>query len=227
VRGDQAAKPERKRDRQATETRLFQAGVEVMSALGYEAATTKRIAAAAGVNEQLLTRYFGGKAGLLAAVLRSYTKTELLRERSARPQPTGLLRDELIGFLSEADFAADREPFARLALSRAVVDAEVADALDDLRQGCYLPLLLERLREHRARGNIAADADLELMAELLVHLRLGLAAYGRLLFGLDSPRLARIIAAGAEAIAAGLAPAAQPGRKPALRRRAPGTPQKS
>ncbi len=208
MRGDKSSEPVRKRDRQATEAKLFQAGVEVMSELGYEAATTKRIAEAAGVNEQLITRYFGGKAGLLAAILRSYNKSELTRERSARPAVAERLEDEIAGFLSEADFSEDVECFARLALARATVDAGVADALKGLRTDWYTPLLVERLREHRARGTIDAAADLDLIADTLVHLRLGLAAYGRLLFGLGSPRLSALMESAAGVFARGLAPAA-------------------
>lgn len=211
MRGDeeelpQSGQPGRKRDRQRTEAKLFQAGVEVMSALGYEAATTKRIAEAAGVNEQLIARYFGGKEGLLVAILRSYTKSELARERSAHP-PAERLEDEIAGFLAEADFAPERECFARLALGRAVVDSEVAEAINALRRECYTPLLVERLRAHRARGAIDSAADLALAADVLVHLRLGLAAYGRLLFGLGSKRLQELMANAAAICARGLAPA--------------------
>jgi AcrR family transcriptional regulator len=212
MRGERAARPVRKRDRQKTEARLLQAGVEVMSELGYDAATTKRIAEAAGVNEQLITRYFGGKAGLLAAILRSYNKSELARERSARPAAAEKLEDEIAGFLSEADFTEDRERFARLALARATVDANVADALKDLRTEWYTPLLVERLRQHRARGAIDSAANLDLIADTLVHLRLGLAAYGRLLFGLGSPHLTALMESAAAVFARGLAP--DPSSKP-------------
>lgn len=210
MRGEQKTPPAgRKRDRQRTEARLFQAGVEVMSALGYEAATTRRIAEAAGVNEQLITRYFGGKEGLLVAILRSYTKSELARERTAHP-PAERLEEEIAGFLAEADFPPERECFARLALGRAVVDADVADAINALRQECYAPLLVERLRAHRARGAIDSTVDLALAADALVHLRLGLAAYGRLLFGLGSKRLEALMASAAAVFARGLAPAGAP-----------------
>ena len=62
-----APKAKQSRNRGETEARLLKAGVEVMSALGYEGATTRKIAEAAGANEQLISRYFGGKEGLLIA----------------------------------------------------------------------------------------------------------------------------------------------------------------
>jgi AcrR family transcriptional regulator len=213
MRGATAARPARIRDRQRTEEKLFEAAVEAMSSLGYEGATTRRIADLAGVNEQLISRYFGGKAGLLAAILRSYTGTELARERAARPAAPDLQRD-IAAFLAEADFPAEREPFARLALARALVDGEVAAAIDALRRDCYTPLLLERLRQHRDSGAIAAAADLELAADALVHLRLGLAAYGRLLFGLGTPHLKQVIDTAAGVFAAGLAPTAARAARP-------------
>src|SRR5947209_8753550 len=86
-----------RRDRRETEAKLLVAGVQVMSALGYEGATTKRIAEAAGVNEQLITRYFGGKEGLLVAIMKSYQSSEFEREHAARPQVAASVREEILG----------------------------------------------------------------------------------------------------------------------------------
>jgi AcrR family transcriptional regulator len=55
----------KKRDRVATSERLKKAAVAVFAAHGYDAATTRAVAETAGVSEQLIQRYFGGKAGLL------------------------------------------------------------------------------------------------------------------------------------------------------------------
>jgi AcrR family transcriptional regulator len=195
----------RKRDRGATQARLFDAATSVMSALGYDAATTKRIAETAGVNEQLISRYFGGKEGLLVAILRSHITSEYQREKIARASTAVSLQDEIAAFLREADFAQEQERFARLALGRALVDPQMAEVLKDMRTDCYARLLGERLREHRERGAIRTDADLALTVDALVHLRFGLAAYGRLLFGLGSRHLNAMIESIAAVIAHGLA----------------------
>lgn len=196
----------RRRDRRDTEERLFQAGVEVMSAVGYDAATTRRIAEAAGVNEQLISRYFGGKQGLLLAILRRYAATETDRELAARPVVAETLQQEIAAFLAEADFPADREPFSRLALVRALLDPGIAGAIDQLRCECYRPLLLQRLEAHRQRGSIDPAQNLEQATDVLVHLRLGLSAYGRLMFGLGSPVLKQLFETAGDVFARGLAP---------------------
>ena len=49
-------------------TRLLAAGKELFAREGYEQASTAAIAKAAGTSESQLMRYFGGKAGLLAAI---------------------------------------------------------------------------------------------------------------------------------------------------------------
>lgn len=59
----------RPKDRLETETRLLAAAREVFSEFGYEGATTRMIAEKSGVNLSLITRYFGGKRGILLATL--------------------------------------------------------------------------------------------------------------------------------------------------------------
>lgn len=195
----------RKRDRGATQARLFDAATSVMSAVGYDAATTKRIAETAGVNEQLISRYFGGKEGLLVAILRSHITSEYQREKVARASTAVSLQDEIAAFLREADFPDEQERFARLALGRALVDPQMAEALKAMRTDCYARLLTERLHEHRDRGAIRADADLAPIVDALVHMRFGLAAYGRLLFGLGSRQLNTMSKSIAAVVARGLA----------------------
>lgn len=59
----------RPRDADATRTALLQAGRRRFTVLGYERTTTREIAADAGVNVSLISRYFGSKEGLFAAVV--------------------------------------------------------------------------------------------------------------------------------------------------------------
>src|SRR5271155_4241599 len=64
------------RGREATMDRLLCSAVQVFSAHGYDAATTKLVAKEAGINESLINRYFDGKAGLLLANLKAYVQCE-------------------------------------------------------------------------------------------------------------------------------------------------------
>lgn len=190
VRG--VRKPGVRKNRRETEAKLLQAAVEIMSSLGYERATTKRIAETAGVNEQLITRYFGGKEGLLVAVLQQYTKTEFTREHDARPQSGASLTEVITYFLQEADFSIEHEPFSRVALHQAVVDPKVAGAIEQLCRECYRPLLREQLEDCRKRGMLQKDVDSDAIIDALIYVRLGLAAYGRVLFQIDSGSLQQL-----------------------------------
>jgi len=59
----------RKRNRAARERALVLAAGKLFASRGYDAATTREIAALAGCAEGLIHRYFKGKAGLLAALI--------------------------------------------------------------------------------------------------------------------------------------------------------------
>ena len=56
-----------------TRQRILQAAAQVFSEQGYTAATTRAIAAAAGVNEVTLFRRFGSKKNLLMAVINRFS----------------------------------------------------------------------------------------------------------------------------------------------------------
>lgn len=59
----------RTRDAAATRRALIAAATELFSREGYDQVGVRAIAARAGVNQALLNRYFGSKAGLFAAVV--------------------------------------------------------------------------------------------------------------------------------------------------------------
>ncbi|PSK99527.1 TetR family transcriptional regulator [Murinocardiopsis flavida] len=59
----------RGRDREATRKRILDSARELFTAEGYAQVSSRRIAAAAGVNVALINRYFGAKRGLLAEVI--------------------------------------------------------------------------------------------------------------------------------------------------------------
>lgn len=61
----------RRRDRAKTEAALIDAAQTEFSLRGFKATTTRAIAARAGCSEGLIQNYFGGKDGLLMAVMRA------------------------------------------------------------------------------------------------------------------------------------------------------------
>ena len=64
-------KAPRKRDAQATRAALLEAAKAQFAKLGYDSATLRDIAAAAGADVALVGRYFGGKEGLFTEALKA------------------------------------------------------------------------------------------------------------------------------------------------------------
>jgi TetR/AcrR family transcriptional regulator len=67
---------ERKRDPERSKRRIIDAAIDEFARKGYAGARVADIAAAAGVNQQLISYYFGGKAGLAQAIGRLWRSYE-------------------------------------------------------------------------------------------------------------------------------------------------------
>lgn len=78
----------------STAEKLLLAAIEVMAEKGYLGASTKEIAAAAGVNEVTLFRHFGCKSNLLEAALDRYHYADIMTELFAT-RLTGELESDL------------------------------------------------------------------------------------------------------------------------------------
>jgi AcrR family transcriptional regulator len=203
--GSPAECARRKRDKEATKQALLAAAMQIFAAHGYDAATTREIAARAGSNEQLIQRYFGGKAGLLLAVLEHYGSAE--RQACTLPPRRGGVAEEVAGFLAfhlRHGFAC--RDFLRVALGRAMVDPAVAVELGRLVSASRVPCLRQRLEALRDDGEIAAAADLEGLATALASLSFGLGFIDQVVFGRAAPQARKVIDSLAAVIAAGLAP---------------------
>jgi TetR/AcrR family transcriptional regulator, regulator of cefoperazone and chloramphenicol sensitivity len=195
----------RRRDKEATKQALLAAGLQVFAERGYDAATTREVAQAAGVNEQLIQRYFGGKEGLLVAVIERYGEEE--RRSCSMPPASANVEAEIRGFLDfQLEHACAVGDFSRVALHRALCDPKVAREVGRQLAETRVPLLRGRLEALRDRGLIDRDADLEAAATALSSLSFGLAFVDQLVFGADCERLRRITHHVARVYAAGLAP---------------------
>jgi AcrR family transcriptional regulator len=71
------SRAKRTRDRVAKQNALLQAALKLFAGKGYEATTTREIAAAANCAEGLIHRYFSGKAGLLTALIEYHFSQEV------------------------------------------------------------------------------------------------------------------------------------------------------
>jgi AcrR family transcriptional regulator len=195
----------RRRDREATKQALLAAGLQVFAERGYDAATTREVAQAAGVNEQLIQRYFGGKKGLLVAIIERFGEEE--RRCCAMPPPCESLEAEIRGFLDfQLEHASATSDFSKVALHRSLCDPEVAREIGRQFAETRVPLLHQRLEALRARGLIDRGADLGAAATALSSLSFGLAFVDQVVFGADCERLRRVTRHVARVYAAGLAP---------------------
>lgn len=90
-----------------TRQRLIEVGIEVFGRLGHEAATTRMLAEAAGVNLAAIPYHFGGKEGLYQAVVKNVGESilELLKEGRSKAIETAknekATSDEILETLCE------------------------------------------------------------------------------------------------------------------------------
>jgi AcrR family transcriptional regulator len=205
----------KRRDKAATKQALLRAAVEVFAQRGYDGATTKEVAARAGVNEGLIQRYFagtnaagdavGGKAGLLQAIVGGLCGEKLAACRLAPPGEC--LKAEIAGFLRhEVEQASANRDVMRVMLSRALVDPELAAALREHYRQSRLPLLVARLRHFQQDGRLDAAVDLQTLATTLVTFGFGLGFMQQVVLAEDPKRLEAVIATLAETVVRGLAP---------------------
>ena len=170
---------------------LLAAGVQVFAERGYDAATTREVAQAAGVNEQLIQRYFGGKAGLLLAIIERFGEEER-RNCSLPPPCAGRGRDPR-GFRPPArarlrDRRLHQGRAAPLAVRSGGRRREIGRQIAETR----VPLLRERLgrapglRPDRCEANLGRG---DFRARLL---SFGLAIVDQLVSGADCDRLKRV-----------------------------------
>lgn len=161
-----SSKGPKKRDRKATETALMKAGIQVFAKKGYDAATTKDIAKTAGANEALIMRYFGGKKGLLEAIL---TRTDDLGDSAAgkKEEETKQLHldEALVESITErcSDFKHYSD-FMKVAVSRIILDPDVSRIIQTKIYTKALPEMIHELEKFKKGGEIDPKADLKSVA---------------------------------------------------------------
>lgn len=150
-------KKPRKRDRAGTERAIMMAAGELFAKKGYENTRTLEIAKTAGANEALITRYFGGKEGLLMAILSDGDAFQAMltnnkgddckfHETFATPAEISVLTDAVSDFFKQgAKLAADRQQFMRISCSRAMVDPKMAAVVRSFIIDRRLPMLMGAL----------------------------------------------------------------------------------
>lgn len=166
-------------DRGRREDGLLAAARKVFAEVGYDAATTRSIAERAGCSESLIHRYFGGKDGLLRAVL----DAEPTRDPTSAELAPDVCADLRRAMHDELDQLTREGEFVRIAIARGLVDAGIRKAVSKRLETVRVQRLVRRLARHQEAGRIAAGHDLEASARVLVGQLLSAAVLSRQVFG--------------------------------------------
>jgi TetR/AcrR family transcriptional regulator len=151
------SREERQRDPERTRERILQAAETEFSDYGYAGARVSRIAARAGVNAQLISYYFEGKAGLYQALLRQWR--EVTADLSG---PDRSLGEIVAGF---ARAAATHRWWIRLLVWQALgdspdcPDAHTGLGISGVNEPDCLTQQVVELRRRQDAGELATDLD--------------------------------------------------------------------
>lgn len=139
---------ERKRDPERTREKILEAAMVEFGEHGYAGARISAIAGRAGVNQQLISYYFDGKAGLYRAL------TDRWRAISANVDAAGLPLTEVVG--EYVRLSAEQRSWSRLLVwSSLTGDDGGSDGSDD----GFFRHMVDDLRARQAAGEVAADLD--------------------------------------------------------------------
>ncbi len=154
----------RKRDRGSTEEKLLNAGIEIFSKYGFDAATTKLISKRSNVNESLIMRYFGGKEGLLIEIIRRFFERSQATPLSYPPQAS--LEAELVRFCRQSfEDIKMNTAVMRIMILRSAVDPKMKKKVLSLINSDGNPRLIERIQLLKEKNKLPADVD-----PMLIHL---------------------------------------------------------
>ena len=165
-----------KRNRKKTELALLHAAAKLFAQNGYENTRTLEIAKEAKVNEALIARYFGGKEGLLTAVLKDEVTSQSLiasdqagcnlKELPPKTFDVGL-REALKTYFENGNLEAiQKEEFMRIAMSRSLVDRAMAERVKGKVFDHQLPILSKSLVSY-ADGTDLNKKQIEAIAQLI------------------------------------------------------------
>ena len=153
-----------KHDKDQRQRCLIDAATQVFAEKGYDAATTREVAERAGCSEGLIHRYFGGKSGLLMAILERKADAVMDTSSGRMPEQADLGAEIQQMLMDPVQLFWDEREFMRVCVARSVVDADVGRLIGDRLNGSRVRFNAERLRAHQPRGRIRADVDVDAVA---------------------------------------------------------------
>jgi AcrR family transcriptional regulator len=212
-----------KRDKQRRQRSLIEAANAVFAEHGYDAATTREVAERAGCSEGLIHRYFGGKRGLLMAVVESKAAAVLDEFSSALPGRDNVQEDIEQALLWPLGVLWEHRDFMRVSVAQATIDPELGRSVAGRIHNQRVSLVLEKLRRHKEAGRIRPDVDLEAVAQAVAGFGFMLGFMGQVVLDMDREYVQRIAVAFASQLTRGISaePPEESPRNPARK----GTPQ--
>jgi TetR/AcrR family transcriptional regulator len=145
---------QRRRDPDRTRERILSAAVEEFGEHGYAGARVGRIATRAGVNAQLISYYFDGKAGLYRALLSRWRATATTINRPDRPLHEIVAEYVIV--------TREHRSWARMLIWEALGDSPPEPGEPGNERAREPDFLVEQVAETRRRqanGELAADLD--------------------------------------------------------------------
>jgi len=156
----------RTRDRAAKQQALMRAATRLFAQRGYEATTTREIAAAAGCAEGLIHRYFRGKAGLLFSLIQSRVSQEV-EDLSEHLTLAPTLEREFLQLVNwEFDRMWEDRDFLRVIIPRALLDPAHGRLLSKVGASRHGPAIARRLRHYPECQRLRPD-ELEALADFV------------------------------------------------------------
>ncbi|EQA46337.1 transcriptional regulator, TetR family [Leptospira broomii serovar Hurstbridge str. 5399] len=184
----------KKRDRIGTEKALMKAAIQVFAQKGYDAATTKDIAGLAGANEALIMRYFGGKQGLLEAILTRAEELDengdaFLKKAPAAKDYTHLEEALLDSILERCSEFKNYSDFMKVAVSRIILDANVSKIIQTKIYEKAIPEMVRELEKFKKAGEIDSKVDLKSVAFGISSLTFALGFMGQIVYKVPEPEI--------------------------------------
>ena len=156
--------PRRRRDREGKQQALMQAALQLFASKGFEATTTREIAAGAGCAEGLIHRYFDGKAGLLRALV-EYKISQEVQDLGDHLEPADSFEEELLQLVDwEVERAWKTRDYFRVFIPRAMVDRSLASAMNRAVLSARTKAIAERLTRFPVCASLPPD-ELEVLIQ--------------------------------------------------------------
>jgi AcrR family transcriptional regulator len=153
------------RNRSAKQKALISAATSLFARRGYEATTTREIAARAGCAEGLIHRYFGGKSGLLFDIVKLHVAQD--RATTVERPACATLEAEIRALMDwQLDHLWAEREFLRVAFSCAILQPRLGKLLKK-----YMPARTELIAQRISgylQGRFSDDEEIEELARLFI-----------------------------------------------------------